>query len=55
MTLAQFLIAVFALLIVGVMLPLSYAVRMGLFLILIALAALTFIGAGMHLLTNSFR
>jgi hypothetical protein len=55
MTLAQFLIAMFALLIVGLMLPLSYGARMALFLALTVLAVLTFIGTGMNFLTGSFR
>jgi hypothetical protein len=55
MTVAQFLIAMFALLIAGLMLPLPYGARMALFLALTTLAVLTFIGAGMHLLIGSFR
>jgi hypothetical protein len=55
MTLAQYLTATFALLIGALMLPLSYGIRMALFLSLVVLAVLTFIGTGMHLLVNSLR
>jgi hypothetical protein len=48
MTLTQFLIAVFAVLIGGIMLPLPYGARMALFLALVALGVLTFIGGGMQ-------
>jgi hypothetical protein len=41
MTVAQFLIAMFALLIAGLMLPLPYGARMALFLVLTTLAVLT--------------
>ena len=54
MTLSQFLIAMFALLIGGLLLPLSYAARMALFLMLTALAVLTFIGGGMHYFLRMF-
>jgi hypothetical protein len=55
MTVTQFLFALFALLIVGLMLPLPYGVRMGLFLALIALGIMTFIGGGMHYILSPFR
>lgn len=48
MTTMQFLIAVFALLIGGLMLPLPHGARMALFLALTALGVLTFIGGGMQ-------
>ena len=48
MTTAQLIIAVFALLIGGLMLPLSYAARSFLFLLLIGLAVMTLVGGGMQ-------
>ena len=54
MTTTQFLIAVFALVICGLMLPLSYAVRVGLFLLLIGLVVMTLLGGGMHFMANMF-
>lgn len=54
MTLSQFLIALFALLIAGLCLPLPYGARMALFLMLTALAVLTFIGGGMHWVMTMF-
>ena len=54
MTTTQFLIAVFALLIVGLCLPLSYGVRSALFLLLIGLGVLTFLGGGMQYFINLF-
>ena len=48
MTLTQFLLAVFALLIGGLLLPLPHGARMALFLALTALGVLTFIGGGLH-------
>lgn len=55
MTVTQFLIAIFAVLIAGLCLPLPYGVRMALFLALTALAVLTFIGGGMQFVLASFR
>ncbi len=54
MTLTQFLVALFALVIGGLMLPLSYGVRAALFLILTALSVLTFIGGGMQYVMRLF-
>ena len=48
MTVEQILWALFGALIIGLMLPFSYAVRMGLFLLLIGLAVATFLGGGMQ-------
>lgn len=55
MTLTQFLIALFAVLIGGLMLPLSYGVRMALFLALTTLAVLTFMGGGIHYMLGGLR
>jgi hypothetical protein len=54
MTLAQFLIALFAVLIGGLLLPLPHGARMGLVLALIALAVLSFLGGGMHYFLRMF-
>jgi len=54
MTTVQFLIAAFAVLIGALLLPLSYAARMFLFLLLIALAVFTFIGGGMQYIASLF-
>ena len=54
MTTTQFLIAVFALLIGGLLLPLSSGARSGLFLALVALAVMTFLGGGMQYITSLF-
>ena len=54
MTTTQFLIAAFALLIGALMLPLSYGVRMGLFLLLIGLGIMTFLGGGMQYFISLF-
>jgi hypothetical protein len=54
MTLSQFLIAMFAVLIGGLLLPLSYGARMAIFLALVALSVLTFIGGGMHYVMRMF-
>ena len=54
MTGIQFVIAMFALLIGGLLLPLGSGMRMALFLALIALAVLTFIGGGMQFITSIF-
>ena len=55
MTAGQLVIAVFALLIGGLLLPLSSGVRSALFLALIALTVLTFIGGGMHYVASLFE
>jgi hypothetical protein len=54
MTTTQFLIAVFALVIGGLMLPFSSGARAALFLALVALAVLTFLGGGMQYVTSLF-
>ena len=54
MTTAQFVIAVFAVLIAGLMLPLSHAARSFLFLLLIGLAVMTFVGGGMQYVKSLF-
>jgi hypothetical protein len=55
MTTTQFLIAIFALLAGGLLLPLSFGVRSALFLALVAFAVLTFIGGGMQYVTSMFH
>ena len=54
MTIAQFIIAVFAVLIGALALPLSSAARAMLFLLLIGLAVMTFIGGGMQYVARLF-
>ena len=54
MTLSQFLIAMFAVLIGGLLLPLPYGARMAHLSGLIALAVLTFLGGGMHYFLRMF-
>ena len=54
MTTTQFLIAAFALVIGGLLLPLPSGVRAALFLLLIGLAVLTFLGGGMQYLSSLF-
>jgi hypothetical protein len=54
MTLSQFLIVLFAVVIGGLLLPLPHGARMALVLALIALAVLTFIGVGMHYFLRMF-
>ena len=55
MTLKQFLIVLFVVLAGGVMLPLSYGVRMALFLALTSLGALTVLGGGMQYMLRAFH
>jgi hypothetical protein len=55
MTIAQFVIAVFALLIGALALPLSSGVRSALFLLLIGLGVMTFIGGGMQYVASLFN
>jgi hypothetical protein len=50
----QFVIAAFALLIVGLLLPLPSGWRAALFLALIALSVLSFLGGSMQWLTSIF-
>jgi hypothetical protein len=54
MTTTQFVIAAFALVIGGLLLPLPSGVRAALFLALIALAMMTFLGGGMQYLSSLF-
>jgi hypothetical protein len=54
MTTIQFLIAAFALAVGGLLLPLSSELRSALFLALVALAVLTFLGGGMQYITGLF-
>jgi hypothetical protein len=54
MTASQLVISAFALLIAGLMLPLPSGVRSALFLALVALGALTFLGSGMQYITSMF-
>jgi len=55
MTLRHFLVALFAALIGGLMLPLSHGVRMALFLALTSAAVLTFLGGGMQYVLRGFH
>jgi hypothetical protein len=52
---AQFLIAMFALLIGGLLLPLSSGLRSALFLALVALGVLTLLGGGVQYLISFFQ
>ena len=54
MTTTQFMIAVFALVIGGLLLPSSYVVRTGLFLLLLGLLVMTFLGGGMQYIASMF-
>jgi hypothetical protein len=54
MNATQFVIAAFALLIGGLLLPLPYGWRAALFLALIALSVLTFIGGSMQYIASIF-
>ena len=54
MTTTQFVIAVFALIIGGLLLPLPSGARAALFLLLIGLGVLTLIGGGMQYLVSLF-
>ena len=55
MTKSQLVIAAFVLLIGGLLLPVSSGIRSALFLALVALSVLTFLGGGMMYVTNLFR
>jgi len=55
MTTTEFVIAVFALLAGGLLLPLPSGARTALFLLLIVLGVLTFVGGGMLYLTSLFN
>lgn len=55
MTTTQFLIAVFAVLMGGLLLPLPSGARAALFLALIALGVLTFVGGGMQYVLSLFQ
>ena len=54
MTVTQILFIAFGVLIIGLMLPFSYGVRMAFFLALTALAVVTFLGGGAHYLMSMF-
>jgi hypothetical protein len=54
MTTTQAIMAAFAILLIGLALPLPSGIRSGLFLALVALAVLTFLGSGMHYITRMF-
>ena len=54
MTLTQFLVGLFAMLVIGLALPVPYGVRMAIFLALTALGVLTFLGGGMHYIMSLF-
>jgi hypothetical protein len=54
MTITQFIIAIFALVIGGLLLPFSSGARSALFLALVALGVLTFLGGGMQYITSLF-
>jgi hypothetical protein len=54
MTTTQIVISVFVVLIGALLLPLSYAARMFLFLLLIGVAVLTFIAGGMQYIASMF-
>jgi hypothetical protein len=54
MTKTQIVMSAFALVIGGLMLPLPSGIRSGLFLLLVALAVLTFLGGGMQYITSLF-
>jgi len=54
MTTTQAIMSAFAVLIIGLALPLPSGIRSGLFLALVALAVLTFLGGGMHYITSLF-
>ena len=54
MTTTQLVIAAFALLLGALILPLSYGVRMALFLLLIGLGVMTFLGGGMQYVASLF-
>ncbi|HEX3863011.1 MAG TPA: hypothetical protein VHY35_15100 [Stellaceae bacterium] len=48
MTLQYLLMTVFAVLLVGLVIPFSYGIRMAIFLALVVVSILTFLGGGMH-------
>ncbi|HKS89643.1 MAG TPA: hypothetical protein VJR70_09410 [Stellaceae bacterium] len=54
MTEKQLVILIGAVLLVGIVLPVSYAIRMGLFLALVALVAVVLIGGGTQYLIGMF-
>jgi len=54
MTTAQLVIAAFALVIGGLLLPLPSGARTALFLLLIGMAVLTLLGGGMQYIANMF-
>ena len=54
MTESELLIALFALLLAALLLPLPHGLRTALFLALAAVSALTFLGGGMRFLLSAF-
>ena len=52
---SEFVVLVFVLLIGGLALPLSYAARMTIFMLLIGLIVMTMLGGGMQYLTGLFQ
>ena len=54
MTKQQLVIAAFVVLVVGLALPFGHGIRSAIFLALIALTVMTFIGGGMQYLINLF-
>jgi hypothetical protein len=54
MTTTQAVMAAFAVLLIGLALPLPSGIRSGIFLALVALSVLTFLGGGMHYITSLF-
>jgi hypothetical protein len=55
MSVTQILFIVFGALIIGLMLPFSYAVRMAIFLALTALGVVTFLGGGAYYIMSMFN
>ncbi len=55
MTVTQFMVAVFALLIGGLLLPLPSGARTALFMLLIGLGVLTLVGGSMQYLVSLFQ
>ena len=54
MSTTQFLVVVYGVVILALMLPFRSEVRMGLFLLLLGLIAITLLGGGMQYLANLF-
>ena len=54
MTTKEYIIIAYGILIIGLVLPFSYAVRMGIFLLLVGLTVMVFLGGGMHWIASLF-